>query len=242
MQQHVDGLYYALLEGPLPVRLRARGEADRRRSSPKYSALLLPNIALLSDEQCRQIARLRRTPADRCWRRSRPACYNERNERRADFGLADVFGIHKAGEIVGTNGNAYMARIEKPHPILEGFAGTHADPGRREPRARSRRSTARSSRWCPATSPIRRSCPTREPSRTTEPAIVVRETGRSRAGLLPRRHRSHDVAIRPHRPGAAAAELDPLGRRSEAAGHDRGRRRDRDVRLGDRGRASRCTC
>ena len=28
--------------------------------------------------------------------------YDERNQRRPDFGLADVFGIRKAGEIVGT--------------------------------------------------------------------------------------------------------------------------------------------
>ena len=33
---------------------------------------------------------------------------------RADFGLADVFGIHKAGDVVGTNGNAYMAPHRGP--------------------------------------------------------------------------------------------------------------------------------
>jgi hypothetical protein len=47
--------------------------------------------------------------------------YNERNERRADFGLGDVFGIRKAGDVQGTNGNAFYARIEKPHAILDGF-------------------------------------------------------------------------------------------------------------------------
>ncbi len=40
-----------------------------------------------------------------------------------DFGLADVFGIHAAGPVIGRLGNAnpYMARIERPHPILDGF-------------------------------------------------------------------------------------------------------------------------
>ena len=55
--------------------------------------------------------------------------YNERNERRADFGLADVFGIHKAGEVQGTNGNAFYARIERQHEILNGFTSTNWIPG-----------------------------------------------------------------------------------------------------------------
>src|ERR1035438_3994213 len=54
--------------------------------------------------------------------------FNEHNGRRADFGLADVFGIHKAGEIVGTNGNAYLARNEKQHAILNGFTNTDGIP------------------------------------------------------------------------------------------------------------------
>jgi hypothetical protein len=36
--------------------------------------------------------------------------YTERNVPRSDFGLADVFGIRKAGDVVGTVGNAYLAR------------------------------------------------------------------------------------------------------------------------------------
>ncbi|MDE3148355.1 MAG: hypothetical protein KGL37_02705, partial [Acidobacteriota bacterium] len=57
--------------------------------------------------------------------------YNERNERRADFGLANVFGIHLAGEMIGCRGNSnpYLARIERPHPILDGFTDTNWLPG-----------------------------------------------------------------------------------------------------------------
>jgi hypothetical protein len=39
--------------------------------------------------------------------------------------LADVLGIRKAGDILGTTGNAYSARIEKQHAILEGLTGTN---------------------------------------------------------------------------------------------------------------------
>jgi len=38
-------------------------------------------------------------------------------------------GIRKAGEIKGTNGNAYYARIEGKHAILDGFMGTNWLPG-----------------------------------------------------------------------------------------------------------------
>jgi hypothetical protein len=51
--------------------------------------------------------------------------YDERNQRRADFGLSDVLGIRKAGEVVGTTGNGYYARIERHHEILEGFSDTN---------------------------------------------------------------------------------------------------------------------
>ena len=100
----------------------------RRRICKKYSALLLPNTALLSDEQCRQL-RAYVDGGGSLLATFETSLYNERNERRADFGLADVFGIHKAGEIVGTTGNAYLARIEKQHAILDGFTNTHWIPG-----------------------------------------------------------------------------------------------------------------
>ena len=110
--------------------------------------------------------------------------YTERNERRTDFGLADVFGIRKAGDIIGTNGNAYMARIEKQHPILDGFAGTNWIPG-----AENRVPVA------PIEGPILTVVPgfvAYPPelsyplqSRTNEPAVVVREKGKSRLMYFP---------------------------------------------------------
>ena len=55
--------------------------------------------------------------------------YDEDLKPRADFGLADLLGISKAGDVVGTNGNAYYGRIERPHAIVEGFADTNWLPG-----------------------------------------------------------------------------------------------------------------
>ena len=110
--------------------------------------------------------------------------YTERNQRRAEFGLAGVFGIHKAGDPIATSGNAYMARIEKPHEILKGFADTNWIPG-----AENRVPVA----------PVQGAILTVVPgvigyppelsyppqSRTDEPAVVIREKGKSRLIYFP---------------------------------------------------------
>src|SRR5438445_819640 len=90
------------------------GLVHRHASLAKYSALLLPNTALLSDEQCQQL-RDYVGAGGSLLATFETSMYTERNEPRSDFGLADVFGIRKTGSIIGTAGNAYLARIEKQH-------------------------------------------------------------------------------------------------------------------------------
>ena len=131
----MDGMYYALLEGRFLFDFVHEDKLAPEELA-KYSALLLPNTALLSDEQCRQLRAYvdaRRLAAGHL--RDQPV-QRAQSSGGADFGLADVFGIHKAGDIVGTTGNAYLARIEKPHEILAGFTDTNWIPGRGKPRAR----------------------------------------------------------------------------------------------------------
>jgi len=182
MPQYIDGLYYALLEGRFLfdfVHEEKLGPEDLK----KYSALLLPNTALLSDQQCRQLSAYVDSGGS-LLATFETSLYTERNERRTDFGLADVFGIRKAGDIIGTNGNAYLARIEKQHAILTGFAGTNWIPG-----AENRVPVA------PVEGPILTVVPgfvAYPPelsyplqSRTNEPAVVVREKGKSRLVYFP---------------------------------------------------------
>jgi hypothetical protein len=95
-----------------------------------------------------------------------------------------VFGIHSAGEVIGTNGNAYYARIENPqqpnpHPLLKGFSDTNWVPG-----AQNRVPLK------PVQKPELTVVPgfVRYPPelayppvpRTDEPAVVLNETGTSR--------------------------------------------------------------
>ena len=110
--------------------------------------------------------------------------YTERNERRPNFGLAGVLGIERAGDVKGTLGNAFYARIERKHEILDGFADTNWLPG-----AEYRLPVK------PVENPVLTVVPgyvayTPELSyppvpRTDEPAVVIREKGRSRLIYFP---------------------------------------------------------
>lgn len=180
MPQYMNGLYYALLEGRFLFDFIHEDKLDDLR---KYAAVILPNTALLSDTQCRQL-RDYANAGGSLLATFETSLYTDRNERRPDFGLADVFGIHKTGDIIGTTGNAYLARIQKPHPILSGFTNTHWIPG-----AENRVPIA------PVENPVLTVVPgfvayppelsyPLEPH-TTEPAVVIREHGTSRRVYFP---------------------------------------------------------
>jgi hypothetical protein len=126
-QQFVHGLYSALLEGRFFFDYVHEDRMDADRLS-KYSALILPNVALLSDAQCEQLRAFARRGGS-LLATFETSLYDEQNRPRANFGLADVFGIEKSGDVTGNTGNAYYARIERPHEILSGFANTGWLPG-----------------------------------------------------------------------------------------------------------------
>lgn len=182
MRQYMDGIYYALLEGRFLFDF-----VHEDKMSPQelknYSALVLPNTALLSDEQCRRL-RDYVDAGGSLLATFETSLYTELNQRRADFGLADVFGIQMAGDTIATNFNGYMARIEKQHPILNGFTGTNWIPGaqNRVPLAPVEGSVLTVVPGFPGYPP-ELSYPAQ--SHTTEPAAVVREKGKSRLVYFP---------------------------------------------------------
>jgi len=175
-------MYYALLEGRFLFDF-VHEDKLAPEDLAKYSALLLPNTALLSDEQCRQL-RAYVDAGGSLLATFETSMYTERNQRRSDFGLADVFGIRKTGNLIGTVGNAYLARIEKQHEVLSGFSDTNWIPG-----AENRIPVA------PVEGPILTVVPgfvAYPPelsyplqAQTSEPAIVVRQQGKSRLVYFP---------------------------------------------------------
>jgi len=187
MHETTQGLYDALLRGRFAFDYVHEDRLDAARLR-KYRALLLPNIAMLSDRQCEQIRDYVKAGGS-IMASFETSLYDENMNKRADFGLADVFGVSKAGEVIGTNGNPYYARIEKPdaaqkHPLLEGFVDTNWIPG-----AQNRLPLK------PVENPLMTVVPgfVRYPpelayppaSHTAEPAVVLRESGASRIAWFP---------------------------------------------------------
>ena len=182
MRDTTHGIYETLLIGRFAFDFVHEDRLEPERLG-KYRALLLPNIAVLSDRQCEQIREFVRRGGS-IMASFETGLYDQDRNPRADFPLGDLFGIGKAGNVVGTNGNAYYSRIERQHPILDGFANTNWIPG-----AQNR----------VPLKPIHDAVLTVVPgfvnyppelayppiSHTDEPAVVLRESGSSRIAYFP---------------------------------------------------------
>ena len=187
MHHTTQGIYDALLRGRFAFDFVHEERLEPERLA-HYRALILPNIAMLTNLQCDQIRAFARSGGS-IMASFETSLYDENLNPRDDFALADLFGMHRAGAVVGTNGNPYYARIEapgapQPHPILDGFTDTNWLPG-----AENRIPLA------PIADPLLTVVPgfVRYPpelayppvSHTTEPAVVLRESGSSRTAYFP---------------------------------------------------------
>jgi len=182
MQQFTDGLYYALLEGRFLFDFVHEDDLVPETIG-RYSALLLPNIAWLSDAQCRQLRDYAAAGGSlMAWFET--AMFDENGRRRDNPGLAEVFGIESAGPVAGPKGNGFYARIERPHEILTGFDDTNVIPGgayRLPVKATGQPVLS----VVPAYTAYPPELSYAPDSRTDEPAVVVRENGASRLVYFP---------------------------------------------------------
>ena len=174
---YTQGLYYALLEGRFLFDFIHESNLEEAPLN-RYRALLIPNAAYLGDRQCEAIRKYVNSGGSllATFETSR---YDEWGNVRSDFQLADVFGTHITGEVIGPHGNSY-ARIERPHPVVDDFRGTALLPGA-ENRIPIRAGSS------PLVLSIVPTYPAFPPEmvyartpRTTEPAAVFREVGKSR--------------------------------------------------------------
>ncbi|MGO9642677.1 MAG: alpha-amylase family protein [Candidatus Acidiferrales bacterium] len=122
---YLEGLYYALLEGRFLFDLVHQANLSAEALAP-YRALLIPNAACLRDAECETIRRYVNSSGSllATFETSR---YNEWGEPRGDFALADLFGVHVAGDVSGPAVNSYMG-MDRAHPILESFQDTQILP------------------------------------------------------------------------------------------------------------------
>jgi hypothetical protein len=124
--EFLQGVYKALLDGRFLFDFVHEDDLGPEALA-KYQALILPNAAVLRSEQCAQL----RDYAGRggsLLATFETGFYDETGKRRTDWLLSDVFGANVAAKVVGPNGNAAYARIERNHPILLGFEDTKLLP------------------------------------------------------------------------------------------------------------------
>ncbi|WP_276502782.1 alpha-amylase family protein [Terrimonas pollutisoli] len=187
---YLQGIYYALLEGRFPFDLIH--EDDLRPETLKnYDALIMPNIALLSDEQAGNIRSFVKNGGS-LLATFETGLYDEWGSLRNDFALADVFDIRLMPGYKKPKGQIFYASINAEHAIVNGFGDTTILPG--------------GEYYVPATAPgnhvltIIPPYPNGIPEmvyahqrkeldypgqKSNEPAMVIREKGKSRLIYFP---------------------------------------------------------
>jgi hypothetical protein len=180
--EFLQGLYYALLSTRYPFDFVHEDDLAAA-TLEKYTALLLPNVALLSDQQCRQLEQYAASGGS-LLATFETSLYDERGNARPDFGLAKLFDVSKTAAIQGPMGNASYARILRNHDILRGFGNTSVLPGA-EFRVPVRAGTDAILAVLPPypAFPPEMVYPRSEPA--LEPALVLGEHGRSRLAYIP---------------------------------------------------------
>ena len=116
------GWYQALIEARVPFEMVHDRLLDPEHLAP-FKTLLLPNIAALSDTQCAQLGDFVRRGGGLV-ATYETSLFDEKGGRRADFGLADLFGVSFVDHVDGPVRNAYL-RLEhetaRGHPLLRGL-------------------------------------------------------------------------------------------------------------------------
>lgn len=125
---HSSGMYQALIEARIPFDM-----VNDRLLSPdslsQYKLLILPNIAVLSDEQCRQLKEFARKGGS-IIATFETSLYDGTGIRRKDFGLAELFGASYDQKVEGPMQNSYLLLKKDPltgeyHKVLNGLENAY---------------------------------------------------------------------------------------------------------------------
>jgi Hypothetical glycosyl hydrolase 6/Beta-galactosidase trimerisation domain len=122
VDDHLKGLYHALVEARIPFEM-VHDELLDSAHVDRFKLLVLPNVAALSDAQCRSLA-------DYAGRGGsllatfETSLFDETGAARKDFGLRDLFGVSFDGQVDRKMLNSYLALDEearRTHPLLAGL-------------------------------------------------------------------------------------------------------------------------
>jgi hypothetical protein len=123
-EDHSSGMYHALIEARIPFEM-----VNDRLLDPEhlksFRLLILPDIASLSEEQCNQIRKYVKEGGN-ILATFEISMYDEKGNRRPDFGLGDLFGITYDNGVEGPMQNSYIKLKKDPatdkyHAVLKGL-------------------------------------------------------------------------------------------------------------------------
>jgi len=119
---HEMGMYQALIEARIPFEMVNDRLLDAEQLKP-FKLLILPNISSLSNDQCNQLREFARNGGS-LLATFETSLYDEKGNRRDNFGLADLFGVSYTKQVDGPMQNSYLrlksdAVTNKFHPVLK---------------------------------------------------------------------------------------------------------------------------
>lgn len=121
---HGLGMYHALIEARIPFEM-----VNDRLLEPKhidrYKLLILPNIAALSEHQCKLLRQYVKRGGS-LLATYQTSLYDEEARPRNNFGLSDLFGVTYKNSIEGPMKNSYLSinknlQTGNYHPIVAGL-------------------------------------------------------------------------------------------------------------------------
>ncbi len=124
VEDHALGFYQALIEARVPFDMVHDLLLDPGHLAP-YRTLILPNIAALSDAQCRQLSTFVERGGNLIATHE-TSLYDEWGKRRSNFGLSLLFGAAYDGRVDRRLQNSYLNVDKDPrtgrfHPLVRGL-------------------------------------------------------------------------------------------------------------------------
>ena len=106
VEKPINGWYQALTEARIPFDMLDSHYIDSDHLG-RYKAVILPNIAVLSDADCAALTEYAAN-GGAVIATYESSLYDENGIKRSDYGLADLFGVHAGGEGARSVQNAYI--------------------------------------------------------------------------------------------------------------------------------------
>ncbi|QPI75162.1 alpha-amylase family protein [Sphingobium sp. Cam5-1] len=183
LEGHSRGFYEAALESRVPFDLIDEDFLDEASLS-RFRTIILANAAVLSDAQCDQIRAFVKRGGN-VIATYQTSLYDGDGQRRADFGLADLFGCSIAGESEGPLKNAYLT-LRHAHPAMADLSDINRTIGplfRQPVTARDQRDVALT--LVPSYPDLPMERVFTDQTETNLPMAICRQVGRGRVAYLP---------------------------------------------------------